>query len=183
MRVVLTGFMGTGKTAVGRRLAARLGRELIDTDALIERAAGRSVREIFASEGEASFRERERRAVREACAAPADAVVSTGGGTLLDDASFAALREGSLLVCLTASPRAIARRIRATVAERPLLHGHASLTGRIRELLEARAGSYARVPFQLDTSSLTVEQVVDAIVAELERAESADRARAAGGES
>jgi len=179
MRVVLTGFMGTGKTAVGRRLAARLGRDLLDTDALIERSVGRSVRDIFASEGEASFRERERRAVQEACAA-GDVVISTGGGTLTDERSFAALREAGLLVCLTASPRAIARRVRATVAERPLLAGHPSLSGRIRELLDARAAVYARVPFQVDTSSLTVEQVVDAIVAQLERVEAAT-ARAAGG--
>jgi shikimate kinase len=179
MRVVLTGFMGTGKTAVGRRLAARLGRELVDTDALIERAAGRSVREIFASEGEASFRERERQAVREACAS-GDVVISTGGGTLTDERNFAALGDAGLLVCLTASPRAIARRVGATVAERPLLAGHPSLTGRIRELLDARAPVYARVPLQIDTSSLTVDQVVDAIIERLERAE-ADSARAAGG--
>lgn len=181
--MVLTGFMGTGKTAVGRRLAARLGRELIDTDERIERSAGRSVREIFATEGEASFRERERQVVREIAASSPDAVVSTGGGTLLDDDNFAALREGSLLVCLTASPRTLARRLRGTVADRPLLQGPASLSERITELLEARAQRYARVPFQIDTSSLTVEQVVDAIVAELERVESAARAQSAAGKA
>src|SRR5579885_3180746 len=99
MRIVLTGFMGTGKSVVGRRLAARLGRELLDTDALIERGAGRSVREIFASDGEPRFRELERASVAEACAA-GDVVVSTGGGTLLDDRNFRALSDGGLLVCL-----------------------------------------------------------------------------------
>jgi len=170
MRVILTGFMGTGKTAVGRRLAQRLGRELVDTDALIERAAGRTIRDIFAQDGEARFRELERAAVAEACAAD-DVVISTGGGTLVDDRNFAALADAGMLVCLTATPRAIARRVRATVADRPLLHGHPSLTGRIRELLEARAAVYDRVPVQIDTSGLDVDQVVDAIVARLAAAE------------
>jgi shikimate kinase len=174
MRIVLTGFMGTGKTVVGRRLAARLGRELLDTDALIERAAGRAVREIFATEGEARFRELERRAVAEACAA-GDVVVSAGGGTLLDERNFAALARDGLLVCLTATPRAIARRVRGSVHERPLLHGHPSLTARIRELLAARAPMYARIPLQIDTSNLTVDEVVAEIEAQLERAQAAAR--------
>jgi shikimate kinase len=170
MRVVLTGFMGTGKTVVGRRLATRLGRELVDTDELIERATGRSVREIFGADGEVRFRELERAAVAEACAA-GDVVVSTGGGTLIDERNFQALASDGLLVCLTASPRAIARRVRGSVHERPLLHGHPSLTGRIRELLEARAPMYARVPLQIDTSSLSVEEVAAEIATQLERAQ------------
>ena len=170
MRIVLAGFMGTGKTVVGKRLATRLGRPLLDTDALIEQAENRSVREIFAADGEPRFRELERAAVREACAA-GDVVVSTGGGTLVDDRNLDALADGGLLVCLTASPRTIARRVRSSVAERPLLNGHPSLTGRIRELLDARAPVYARVPVQIDTSHLTIDEVVDEIVARLEHAD------------
>lgn len=170
MRIVLAGFMGTGKTAVGRKLAARLGRPLLDTDAQIERAQGRTVREIFAVDGETRFRELERAAVQEACAA-GDVVVSTGGGTLIDERNLAALADGGLVVCLTASPRTIARRVRASVAERPLLSGYSSLTGRIRELLDARTHVYARVPLQIDTSGLSVEQVVDEIVGRLGQAE------------
>lgn len=176
MRIVLTGFMGTGKTVVGRRLASRLGRELLDTDAVIERATGRPVREIFAADGEARFRELERAAVGEACAA-GDVVVSTGGGTLLDERNLRALQDGGLLVCLTASPRTIARRVRGSVPDRPLLHGHPSLTGRIRELLEARAPVYAGIPLQVDTSTLSVDDVVAEIARHLERAESAHVAR------
>jgi shikimate kinase len=186
MRIVLTGFMGTGKTVVGRRLAARLGRELLDTDALVERAAGRTVREIFAEDGEARFRELEREAVASACAA-GDVVVSTGGGALLDERSFQALARDALLVCLTATPRTIARRVRGTAHERPLLHGHASLVRRIRDLLAARAPLYARIPLEIDTSNLSVDEVVEEIVAHLERAERAAtspavrRAPASGG--
>lgn len=172
MRIVLTGFMGTGKTAVGRGLAARLGRELLDTDALVERATGRSVREIFAADGEPRFRELEREAVATACAA-GDVVISSGGGTLIDERNFAALAQNGLLVCLTATPRAIARRVRGSVAERPLLHGHPSLTGRIRELLEQRAPLYSRIPLQIDTSNLSVDEVVTLIVDQLRRAEAA----------
>jgi shikimate kinase len=176
MRIVLAGFMGTGKTVVGRKLAARLGRPLLDTDALIEQAQGRSVREIFAADGEPRFRELERAAVAEACAA-GDVVVSTGGGTLVDDRNLAALVDGGLVVCLTASPRAIARRVRASVADRPLLSGHPSLTGRIRELLDARAHVYARLPVQIDTSNLGIDDVVDEIVARLEQAEAGNANR------
>jgi shikimate kinase len=172
MRIVLTGFMGTGKTVVGRRLATRLGRELLDTDALIERKAGIPVREVFAAHGEPHFRALERAAVAEACAA-GDVVVSTGGGTLLDERNYQALAKDGFLVCLTASPRTIARRVRGSVHERPLLHGHPSLAGRIRELLEARAPMYARIPVQIDTSTLTVDDVVAEIATQLERAESA----------
>lgn len=177
MRIVLAGFMGTGKTVVGKRLASRLGRPLLDTDALIERAEGRTVREIFAQDGEPRFRELERRAVAEACAA-GDVVVSTGGGTLIDERNLAALGDGGLVVCLTATPRTIARRVRSSLPERPLLNGHPSLTGRIRELLDARAPVYARVPVQIDTSSLGIDEVVDEIVARLDRAEAGSDARA-----
>lgn len=178
MRIVLAGFMGTGKTVVGKRLAARLGRPLLDTDALIEQAEGRTVKEIFASDGEPRFRELERRAVAEACAA-GDVVVSTGGGTLIDDRNLRALGDDGLVVCLTASPRTIARRVRSSLPDRPLLNGHPSLTGRIRELLDARAPVYARVPVQIDTSSLGVDEVVDEIVARLERAQTQPEERAA----
>src|SRR5262245_66432774 len=110
MRLVLTGFMGTGKTRVGRRVAERLARPFLDTDALIEAAAGKSSPESFASEGEARFRERERSAVREACAVP-DAVISVGGGALLSPANRTELERSGVLVCLTASPEQIAARV------------------------------------------------------------------------
>ncbi|HZR81325.1 MAG TPA: shikimate kinase [Candidatus Binatia bacterium] len=170
MRVVLTGFMGTGKTVVGQRVAERLARPFLDTDAIVERRAGRTVREIFARDGEDRFRELEHEAVAEACATP-DAVVATGGGALVDDRNFSALARDALMVCLTAEPGVIARRVRATAADRPLLKGRLGLTARIRELLAARAAVYARIPCAVDTSARTVEQVADEIVAALANAE------------
>jgi len=167
MRIVLTGFMGTGKTAVGQRVAQRLGRPFADTDALVEVLAGKAVRRIFADEGEDRFRELEREAVARACALR-DAVVSTGGGALLDDRNFAVLLRDALLVCLVADPRPIARRVRATAADRPLLQGGGTLVERIRELLERRSHAYARVPLRVDTSRRSVEQVADQVIAALE---------------
>ncbi|MFM8411041.1 MAG: shikimate kinase [Alphaproteobacteria bacterium] len=186
MRVVLTGFMGTGKTAVGQRVAQRLGRPFADTDALVEGMAGKTVRRIFAEEGEARFRELERTAVERACAL-GDAVVSTGGGALVDDRNFEALSRDALLVCLVADPRTIARRVRASAPERPLLRGGTSLVARIRELLEERAHVYARVPLRIETGGRSVEQVADEVIAALEHslratsAACAPAARPAGG--
>jgi shikimate kinase len=175
MRVVLTGFMGTGKTAVGLRVAERLGREFVDTDALVERRAGKPVRAVFATDGEKVFRELERAAVEEACA-QGDVVVATGGGALIDERNVSRLADGSLMVRLTAAPSAIARRVRATAADRPLLAGAGGLTARIRELLEARAPIYARVPFAVDTTGKTIEAVADEVIAALATAEGPTRA-------
>jgi shikimate kinase len=170
MRLVLTGFMGTGKTRVGRRVAERLGRPFLDTDAVIEKTAGRSVREIFATEGETSFRARERRALEEVCTME-DAVISIGGGALLASENRALLERSGLLVCLTATPEAIAERVAPSVADRPLLAGAASLPERIRELLAARAPAYAGVAEQVDTTGCSVEQVADEVIRRLREAE------------
>ncbi len=167
MRVVLTGFMGTGKTAVGQRVAQRLGRTFVDTDALVEGLAGKSVQRIFAEDGEARFRELERTAVERACAL-GDAVVATGGGALLDERNVGALSRDGLLVCLVADPRTIARRVRASATERPLLRGGASLVTRIRELLDERAHVYARIPLRIETGRRSIEQVSDEVIAALE---------------
>lgn len=162
--------MGTGKTRVGRRIAERLGRPFHDTDAWIEGEAGRSVREIFAEEGERSFRERERRAIRELSAIP-DAVLSVGGGALLAPENRSLLERGALLVCLTATPEVLAERVGADPADRPLLAGVSSVRERIRELLAERAAVYGSVPEQLDTSERTIEEVADEVIRRLRKAE------------
>ena len=141
-RLVLTGFMATGKTEVGRLLACRLGRPFVDTDGLVETAARCSVAQIFAGDGEAYFRRLERAAVEEACAVP-DAVIATGGGTLLDPDNRRRLVGAGPVVCLTASAEEIARRV-GDVSSRPLLAGHnGDRLARIRSLLDERAPVYA----------------------------------------
>src|SRR5262245_66535536 len=97
-RVILAGFMGTGKTEVGRRLARSLGWTFVDTDALVESAAGRSISAVFADEGEAAFRAREREAVARACAMTA-AVVAVGGGALRDPESREVILATRPVIC------------------------------------------------------------------------------------
>jgi shikimate kinase len=164
-RVILTGFMATGKTEVGRRLARLLGRPFVDTDGLVEAAAGRSVAEIFAAEGEAGFRTREREAVEKACAVP-DAVIATGGGTLLDAENRRRLAAAGAIVCLSADAEEILRRV-GDPSTRPLLvrrNGHgddaAGRIERIRTLLAERAPAYALATHTIETSGLEVDDVV-----------------------
>ena len=161
-RVVLTGFMGTGKSEVGRRLAAALGWPFLDTDTLVERAAGRSVAAIFAADGEAAFRTREREAVAEACAAPA-AVIAVGGGALLDPDNRRVLLAAGPVICLRATPREILRRL-GEARDRPLLNGDGTASAderlvRIESLLAARASLYALATHAVETDGLTPDQV------------------------
>jgi shikimate kinase len=160
-QVILTGFMGTGKTEVGRRLARATSRAFVDTDNLVEVAAGRSIPEIFAAEGEDRFRALEREAVRQAVAVP-DAVVATGGGALLDSESRRLLLAAGPVVCLTATAEEIHRRVEASAGERPLLTagGPGERLAKIRALLETRDASYRMATHRIDTTGRSVDEVV-----------------------
>ncbi len=155
--VVLTGFMGTGKTHIGERLAARLRRPFVDTDALIEAREGRSIAALFA-DGEAHFRAAERRAITEACAMP-DAVIATGGGAIVDPANLATLRAAAPIVCLTARPAVILDRALRARHTRPLLQGE-NPAERIAALLAERAPAYAHADLTVDTSDRRVDDIV-----------------------
>jgi shikimate kinase len=164
--IVLTGFMATGKTEVGRRLARALGWPFVDTDALVEQVAGRAVRAIFAEEGEPGFRARERAAVAQACARPA-AVIAVGGGALLDPGNRRALLAAGPVVCLRASPQEILRRVGAA-HDRPLLSGagvrsHADRLARIESLLADRAAAYACATHTVETDGLSPDQVAQRV--------------------
>jgi shikimate kinase len=161
-RVILAGFMGTGKTEVGRRLAISLGWTFVDTDALVESVAGRSISAIFADEGEAAFRAREREAVTRACAMPA-AVVAVGGGALLDPENRRRLLAAGPVICLRAQPGELARRLGAA-RDRPLLNGEGTATedqrlARIEALLAERAPVYALATHAVDTDGLSPDEV------------------------
>jgi shikimate kinase len=167
--IILTGFMGTGKTEVGRRLARTMGRAFVDTDRLVETKAGRPVAAIFAQQGEAAFRALERDAVVEACALP-DAVIATGGGTLIDPENRRRLAAAGPVVCLTASPSEILRRV-GDPASRPLLAGATSepaRLARIRDLLAMRATVYGSAAHTIDTTGLAADQVVERVRAIVE---------------
>jgi shikimate kinase len=162
-QVILTGFMATGKTEVGRRLARLLGRPFVDIDGLVEASAGRTVADIFTAEGEVGFRARERAAVERACGVP-EAVIATGGGTLLEGANRRRLAAAGPIICLTAEPTEILRRV-GDPATRPLLNGAgpADRLARIEALLAARAPAYALVTSTVDTTGLTVDEVVERV--------------------
>jgi shikimate kinase len=159
--IVLTGFMGTGKSEVGRRLAKRLGRPFVDTDQLVEGRAGKPVATIFAEDGEAAFRALERDAIV-AAAARGDVVIAVGGGAVLDATNVARLRAAGTLVCLTAAPETILRRI-GDAAKRPLLAGDDPRIA-IDRLLAARGPAYAAAAdVTVDTSTRGADDVVEEI--------------------
>lgn len=158
--IVLTGFMGTGKTSVGQVLADKLGREFVDMDVLIQSEEGMAIRDIFAMHGEQYFRDRE----TEVCArlaASGNRVIATGGGTLVNPLNRARFVD-ALVVCLDAAPEEILGRLHGA-QDRPLL-ATANPHQRIVELMDARREAYAQIEWHLDTSGKTVEQVAGEIV-------------------
>lgn len=143
--IVLTGFMGTGKTTVGRLLATQLGREFVDTDELIQARQGRSIPEIFLELGETAFRQMEADIVRE-LAERQELVISTGGRLMLDPANVAALSRNGRVFCLVATPEEILARLRDDKEHlRPLLQSP-DPGERIGELLQQRQRGYQRFP-------------------------------------
>src|SRR4029077_9160102 len=113
------GFMGSGKSTVGPYLAQRMERPFVDLDDVIEADAGRTVAEIFSSEGEAGFREREPRCLQRALEAR-DSVVAVGGGAPMRDADWVRIRDGHRVVAMIAGPDGLARRLNGST-DRPLL--------------------------------------------------------------
>jgi shikimate kinase len=159
--IALTGFMAVGKSAVGRALARRLRRRFVDLDRLIEKAEGMRVRDIFGQKGESYFRQLEKKALA-AVLQQEGQVIATGGGVVMDEHNLKMLREKSLLVCLTASPDVLVKRA-GNGAKRPLLKG-LDRKGRVEELLKQREKNYAQAHAIIDTSQLTVEQIVEKII-------------------
>jgi len=162
VNIVLIGFMGTGKTAVGKLLAKRLRRRFVDVDQLIERRAGRSVRQIFTAWGEARFRRLECATIARV-AKHAKLVIATGGGAVLDPGNVAVLRNSGLVICLSASVRAILARIGGS-RTRPLL-ANADRRRRIIALLRQRRPAYAQADVTIDTTHRTTSDAVRLIEA------------------
>jgi shikimate kinase len=162
--IALIGFMAVGKSAVGRNLAKKLRRRFVDLDRSIEKTAGMKVKEIFAVKGEPYFRELENQTLAEILKKDGQ-VIATGGGVVTDDDNLALLRERTTLIGLTASIDTLLARA-GNGAKRPLLKG-ANRRERVAELMQQRESKYAQAHFTVDTSELTLEQVVDQIVAKL----------------
>jgi 3-dehydroquinate synthase len=167
--VVLTGFMGSGKTEVGRLLAERMGVEFIETDWLVETRAGMKVTEIFEQYGEKYFRQMESDVCRDLNPG-AGGVVSTGGGTMIDRDNFRRLSSLGTVVLLECDIDAAVDRLRGGEG-RPLLAGdgeHETLRGRIESLLEKRRRVYDRIPLRIDTTDRTPEETAKEIASRIE---------------
>lgn len=165
LNVVLVGFMGVGKSAVGRRLARRLGRTFIDTDRWITDTAGMSIPEIFRQHGEQAFRDLESSAASD-CAAKERLVVSTGGGLLGRPENRQVLAQSGILICLIATPEVILRRTYPWDG-RPMLQTAPSPREAVEKLLADRSSWYSEVDLTVDTSDLTPTQVVDQLCEQL----------------
>jgi len=160
VNLALIGFMGTGKTSVGRALADHLHFEFLDTDELIQERAGRSINDIFAQDGEPAFRAMERAVVQE-LAARQKLVISTGGGLPTNAENLAALKEHALVVCLWSSPEKIWERVR-NQSHRPLLHDP-DPQKKIRELLAAREPFYKQADVLMNTELRSIREVAQQI--------------------
>ena len=159
--VIITGFMGVGKSKVGLEVARRLRREFVDMDTLIEQRAGMTIPEIFAQRGEGFFRQQERELCQE-LAKRRGLVIATGGGALIPEENRQALGSSGLLVCLNCHIGEILRRL-AQAEDRPLLDVD-DRRERIEALLAERREAYSRISHQIDTTGLTVEKVAEGVI-------------------
>jgi 3-dehydroquinate synthase len=159
--IILGGFMATGKSSVGRRLAILLGYDFLDLDTLIAAETGMPISQIFATQGEEAFRALESRMV-ERVGGRTGCVVATGGGTLVNPRNLESLKRSGVVVTLTADPDTILARIGPS-DDRPMLWG-GDRRERIRLLLERRAEAYARGDLIVDASAHTIDEVVSHIL-------------------
>ena len=160
--VALVGFMCAGKSAVGWRLASRLGKTFVETDALIESRAGISIAEIFTMWGEQRFRDMEAGVVRDVSLGT-DSVIACGGGVVLRDENVTCLKSGAVVVHLAVSRDRVIERLGRPSDVRPLLSG-AEREKRAIELLEQRRPFYSRAAeLTVDTTELNVDEVVERI--------------------
>jgi len=165
--IVLIGFMGAGKTAVGKRLASKLKMNFFDTDEDIEKVSGMSVGKIFSDYGEVRFRSEEALAVKRA-AALKNSVIATGGGAVLNPENFELLKNCGVVVALDASPEEIQRRVSKRNSFRPLLGNDKSIENIIK-LLEKRIPIYQQADHRIDSTGKELEAVVDEIMEVLKK--------------
>ncbi|MFK5926253.1 MAG: shikimate kinase [Desulfuromusa sp.] len=159
--IILTGFMGTGKSTLGRLFAQRIGYNFIDTDALLETQSGQTIAELFQTQGEAAFRKLESELVKD-LAQKEGLVIATGGGLVINPKNIALLNKTGHIICLTASPEEILARVSKQQDVRPLLQ-EKHPQARIIDLLQQRDAVYQQFP-QLSTSKQTPEQLVDKLL-------------------
>jgi shikimate kinase len=161
VNIALIGFMGTGKTSVGRIVAEQLHFDYLDTDEMIQIATDKTISEIFKTDGEKKFRELEEKIVEE-ISARTKTVIATGGGLPVNPKNLASLKSHSLVVSLWSSPEKIWERVRHQ-SHRPLLHDE-NPQAKIRELLAAREPFYKQADVLLNTELRSVREVAQQVV-------------------
>lgn len=164
--IIITGFMGTGKSAVAEELAQKLKMEFIDMDRIIEERQGTSVSDIFARYGENYFREQENKLVKE-LSLKGNMIIATGGGALLSSDNARILGQMGEIICLYADPRTIYDRLKKE-NDRPLLKGK-DILGEINLLLKKREKIYDKIKCKINTTNFTIQEVVDEIINLLEQ--------------
>ena len=170
--LALIGFMGAGKSSVGRLAADHLHFSLLDTDEVIEARAGKSISDIFSQEGEPAFREYERRVVGE-LEVRTQTVISTGGGLPVNPANLTSLKTHALVICLWASPEKIWERVRSQT-HRPLLKTPDPLA-KIRKLLAIREPFYRQADVLVNTEMRSVKEVAQQVIHQFHLAQSENR--------
>jgi shikimate kinase len=159
--IALCGFMGTGKSSVGRMVAEQLRFAFLDTDTVIEARAGKPIAQIFGEDGEVAFRDLEKRIVKE-LALRDRTVIATGGGLVVDPENMASLKEHAYVVCLWASPETIWARVK-NQSHRPLLNEPEPLE-KIRRLLAERAPFYKQSNVLLNTEIRSLREVAQQVL-------------------
>ena len=159
--IYLVGFMATGKTAVGRELARKKKWQFVDLDELIELKEKRTIADIFAKDGEPYFRHMEHETLKEV-SQEKKFVVACGGGIVINKANIKIMKDTGIIICLTAAPEVILKRASA-YSHRPLLNV-TEPKKQIELLLKLRAPYYAQADKIIDTSKISVKEVVDRII-------------------
>jgi shikimate kinase len=170
--LALIGFMGSGKSSVGRLVADVLHFTYLDTDHVIEARAGKTISDIFAQDGEPAFRQWERRIVEE-LPRREKTVIATGGGLPADPANLTSLKTHALVVCLWASPEALWERVRGH-GHRPLLN-EADPLAKIQELLAAREPYYRQADVLVNTGMRSLREIAQHVVHQFHMAQAAHR--------
>jgi shikimate kinase len=159
--IILVGFMGTGKSVVGKLLAKKLNMNFVELDEMIETREKMSIKDIFEKKGEPYFRLIEKEVVEEASLRK-NVVISAGGGAIIDEENFKNLKSSGIIICLQACPETILKRTK-DLKTRPLLNVP-DPKKKIEELLAKRAPYYKKADHCIDTDNLTVEQIAEKII-------------------
>ena len=161
MNIILIGFMGTGKTTVGKNIAEQLDMKFIDMDHVIEERQNRKISDIFETDGEAYFRQLEFELAKE-LSNDDNLVIATGGGIVLNQQNIDNFESSGSVICLSADPKIIMERV-AKEIHRPLIEGDEKMN-KILGILESRKELYGAIKNQIDTTALSINEVSDKII-------------------